>query len=132
MNSSVNRCVSVAASVPRSAQSPPQGAGVSEVTTRWLCKEIERIEEPLKKLNRAGFGGLRRLVVFETDILPGTELATSRHEAADLDVSDLWYRRRNLWSARLAWDVDCPLAVCGCVGATSFYWRAGQQDRNWT
>ena len=57
---------------------PSTGAGVSEVTTRWLAKEVERVEEPLKKLNRAGFGGLRRLAVFETDALPGTEASTAK------------------------------------------------------
>src|SRR3984893_14363426 len=40
--------------------------------------------------------------------------AALRHEAADRDVSDLWHRRRNLRSARLAWGDDCRLAICGC------------------
>src|SRR5208283_2371712 len=39
--------------------------------------------------------------------------AALRHEAADLDVSDLWRRRRRCRSPRRAWGVDRLLAICG-------------------
>jgi hypothetical protein len=57
---------------------PSTGAGVSAATTKWLAKEVERIEEPLKKFNHAGFDGMRKLCVFETDVSPGTEWSTGK------------------------------------------------------
>src|ERR1700737_1962004 len=57
--------------------------------------------------------------------------AALRHEAADWDVSDLWHWRRNLRFARLAWCVDCLLAICGRGGGAGLPLARRTTEREW-
>jgi hypothetical protein len=44
------------------------GRGVSPEKTKWLTREVRRLERPMRKLSMPGFLAVRRLAVYETEI----------------------------------------------------------------
>jgi hypothetical protein len=51
------------------------GLGVSAAKTRLLERELERLENPLQKLNPLGFSAVRALCIFENEIAREAEPA---------------------------------------------------------
>jgi hypothetical protein len=52
------------------------GGEISAEKAKWLAKEVERLDRPLRKLNPVGFSAVRTLAAMEREIAPEAEPAT--------------------------------------------------------